>query len=51
MEEPPDENDCGEDQKADGLIADEGTALSEAAFLLGDLNVVGLDARVDHGRA
>ena len=51
VEEPPDEDDGGEEKKADGLIADEGAALGEAAFVFGELFAVGLDAGVDHGCA
>ena len=51
MEEPPGEDERGEEQEAEGLIADEGAALGEAAFLLGELHVVGLDAGRDHGCA
>jgi hypothetical protein len=50
MEEPPDEDDGGEEEEADGLMAHEGAALSETAFVFGELNV-GLDAGVDHGCA
>lgn len=49
MEEPPGEDDCGEEKEADGLIAEEGSALGDAAFLSGELFAVGLDAGVDHG--
>jgi hypothetical protein len=51
VKEPPGEDDCGEEHEADGLIADEGAALGEAAFVLGELFVVGLDAGVDHDGA
>lgn len=51
MEEPPDEDGCGEEEEAEGLIADEGAALGEAAFVLSELFAVGLDASRDHGGA
>jgi len=51
MKEPPDEDGCGDDEQAEGLIAAEEAALFGAALVFGQLLLVGLDAAFDHACA
>ena len=48
MEEPPDQDSGGDDEKTEGLITPEGAALDLAPLGFGELFLVRLDATFDH---